>query len=138
MKRIMTRTSDRMTRWAWWCLPLLITCHLSFVTLLHGQQPQTTNNVTAGDNAQYLQGVGTGYRPTAGTGLALNIAAGTAYCGSPQLVVSYAGGVLNLPPSQTNYVYFDPAPLASPTAPSSLTALIDSFCSPTLRVPSCG
>jgi len=65
-------------------------------------------------NAQWVQGIGPGYRPTAGAGLTLNIAAGTAYCGDPPVAVFYAGGTLTLTASQTNYVYLDPAATCAP------------------------
>jgi len=65
-------------------------------------------------NAQWVQGIGPGYRPTAGTGLVLNLSAGTSYCGNPPVPVFYAGGTLALTASQTNYVYLDPAATCVP------------------------
>jgi len=59
-------------------------------------------------NAKYVQGVGPGYWPTAGAGLTLNIAAGTAICGNPPVKVDYAGGTLTMTNAATNYVYLDP------------------------------
>jgi hypothetical protein len=61
-----------------------------------------------------VQGIGPGYRPTAGSGLTLNIAAGTALCGNPPVPVFYADGTLTLTASQTNYVYLDPAATCVP------------------------
>ena len=55
-----------------------------------------------------------GYQPTAGAGLTLNLAAGTAYCGNPPVPVFYAGGTLALTASQTNYVYLNPAATCVP------------------------
>jgi hypothetical protein len=59
-------------------------------------------------NAKYVQGVGPGYWPTAGAGLTLNIAAGTAICGNLPVKVDYAGGTLTMTNAATNYVYLDP------------------------------
>jgi len=87
---------------------LLFTVHYSLFTAL-GQQPQTSNAPIFSANAKFVQGVGPGYWPTAGSGLTLNIAAGTAYCGTPPALASYAGGSLTMAASQTNYVYLDPA-----------------------------
>jgi hypothetical protein len=60
-------------------------------------------------NAKHVQGVGPGYWPTAGSGLTLNLAAGTAICGNPPAKVDYAGGTLTMTNAATNYVYLDPA-----------------------------
>ncbi len=73
------------------------------------QQAQTTTAPIYAANAKYVQGVGPGYWPTAGSGLSLTIAAGTAYCGTPPALVTYGGGALTLAPSATNYVYLNPA-----------------------------
>jgi hypothetical protein len=54
------------------------------------------------------------YQASAGSGLNLNIAAGSAFCGNPPVAVSYAGGTLALTASQTNYVYLDPAATCVP------------------------
>src|SRR5581483_7832333 len=51
------------------------------------------------------------YEPTAGSGLTLNIGAGTAYCGT---AVSYAGGTLSMTGSTTNYVFLDPTASCAP------------------------
>src|SRR5204862_307273 len=48
------------------------------------------------------------YKPTAGSGLTLNIASGTWFCGAS--AVSYAAGTLTMSASTTNYVYMDKAP----------------------------
>jgi hypothetical protein len=90
---------------------LTVNCQLS--TALLAQQP-TTTAPNFRTNAQWVQGIGPGYRPTAGSGLTLNIAAGTAYCGDPPVAVFYAGGTLTLTASQTNYVYLDPAATCAP------------------------
>jgi hypothetical protein len=74
------------------------------------QQPQAQQGQPIyATNAKWVQGVGPGYWPTKGTGLTLNIAAGTSYCGNPPVMVTYAGGTLSLTASQTNYVYLNPA-----------------------------
>ncbi len=80
------------------------------------QQPQTLDAPVFSANAKYVQGMGPGYWATAGSGLTLNIAAGTAYCGHPQALVSYAGGSLALASSATNYVYLDPAANCAPAS----------------------
>ncbi|MBZ5544393.1 MAG: hypothetical protein LAO07_12040 [Acidobacteriia bacterium] len=94
-------------------------CHLPF-DFLFGQQPQAQGGQPVfSANAKYVQGVGPGYWPTAATGLALNLAAGTAYCGNPPALVTYAGGTLTLAPSATNYVYLDPVSNCAPAAGTS-------------------
>lgn len=89
---------------------------LAIATSALAQQPQTSANVTPGDNAEFLQGVGTGFRPTAGSGLTLNIAPGTAYCGAPPALVTYAGGSLTMAASQTYYVFLNPAASCAPAS----------------------
>jgi len=54
------------------------------------------------------------YQASAGSGLNLNIAAGSAFCGNPPVAVTYAGGSLALTANQTNYVYLDPAATCVP------------------------
>jgi hypothetical protein len=54
------------------------------------------------------------YQASAGSGLNLNIAAGSAFCGNPPVPVFYAGGTLALTASQTNYVYLNPAATCVP------------------------
>jgi hypothetical protein len=88
-------------------------CLLPF-DLISGQQPQTLNAPVFSANAKYVQGVGPGYWPTAGAGLVLNLAPGTAYCGHPPVLMTYAGGTLTLPASSTVYVFLDPAAACTP------------------------
>lgn len=84
-------------------------------SLILGQQPQAQGGQPIYPvNAKYVQGVGPGFWPTAGAGLNLNLSAGTAYCGAPPALVSYAGGSLTLTASATNYVYLDPSADCSP------------------------
>ncbi len=86
-----------------------------------GQQPQAQSGQPIYPvNAKYVQGVGPGYWPTAGSGLTLNLSAGTAYCGAPPALVAYAGGTLTMAASQTSYVYLDPTASCAPT--TSVTA----------------
>jgi len=81
-----------------------VTCGLS--PAFGAQQAQAQNGQALNPyNAKYVQGVGPGYWPTAGSGLVLNIAAGTALCNNT--VYTYAGGTLTLAASATNYVYLD-------------------------------
>jgi polygalacturonase len=76
------------------------------------QQP--TTSAAASTNAAYVQGVAPGYRPSAGSGLNLKLAAGTAFCGNT--VRNYAGGTLTLAASATNYVYLNTASNCVPAA----------------------
>jgi len=95
---------------------LLVTCHLSLVAAFC-QQPQTSTAPVFAANAKYVQGVGPGYWPTAGAGLSLDLAAGTAFCNTSP--VDYAGGTLAMAVSQTNYVYLDPAASCAPASNST-------------------
>lgn len=81
-----------------------------------GQQPQTQTAPIFATNAKYVQGVGPGYWATPGSGLTLDVSAGTAYCANT--IVNYAGGTLTMTVSTTNYVYLD---LTSSCAVSSNT-----------------
>jgi hypothetical protein len=73
------------------------------------QQPQTSDVTNTQPlysvNAKYVEGVGPGYWPTAGSGLTLNIAKGTAFCSGA--VATYAGGTLTMANNTTNYVYLN-------------------------------
>src|SRR5579862_6713301 len=86
-----------------------IVCTFAFILHLlsfnfFAQQPQTQAvQELFPVNAKYVQGFGPGYWPTAGSGLTLNLAAGTAICSS--IVQSYAGGTLTMALSATNYVF---------------------------------
>jgi len=92
----------------------LATCPSS---LLFSQQPQAQQGQPIYPvNAKYVNGVAPGYWPTAGSGLTLNISAGTASCGNPPTPVFYAGGALPMAASQTNYVYLDPVNSCAPTS----------------------
>lgn len=94
---------------------LLLTPGTWHLTPALGQQAQAQSGQPVyAVNAKYVQGVGPGYWPTAGSGLTLNIAAGTAYCSDPPVLVTYAGGTLTMTASQTNYVYLDPAASCAP------------------------
>jgi hypothetical protein len=81
-----------------------------FLTAVGFAQQTQTSDVTntqplQSTNVKYVQGVGPGYWPTAGAGLTLNLAKGTAFCGGA--VASYAGGTLTMTNSTTNYVYLN-------------------------------
>ena len=87
------------------------------------QQPQAPAGTPLySANATYVNGMAPGYWPTAGSGLTLNLSAGTSYCGNPPAPVSYPGGSLALPASSTNYIYLDPANSCSPAAASTFSA----------------
>jgi hypothetical protein len=70
-------------------------------------------------NAKYANGVAPGYWPTQGSGLTLNLSAGTSgLCGNgtqaQRVMANYAGGTLLMAPNTTNYVYLSPVgPLAA-------------------------
>ena len=86
-------------------------CGIVVATLLflseavHGQQLTQTIPPVTDLNSQYVQGVAPGYAPSAGSGLTLNVAPGTAHCNGA--VVTYAGGTLAMSPSTVNYVYLN-------------------------------
>jgi hypothetical protein len=81
-----------------------------------GQQPQTSNPLYSA-NSQYTQGWGPGYWPTAGSGLTLNLSAGTANCVG--VIVTYAGGTLPMTANATNYVYLNASASCVPNSNTS-------------------
>lgn len=85
---------------------------LALATAAAAQQPQTQNAPLFPVNAKYVQGVAPGYTPTAGSGLTLNVAGGTAFCSGS--VVTYAGTTLTMTPSVTNYIYLNTAASCAP------------------------
>lgn len=82
-------------------LALLLLCSVP----LFGQQPQTSTAPIQPENTKYVQGVGIGYWPTVGSGLTLNLAAGTAICSG--VPVTYAANTLTMTNNTTNYVYLN-------------------------------
>jgi len=101
-------------------LALLFATYNSPFTIAFAQQPQAPAGTPLYSvNAKYVNGMAPGYWATAGSGLSLNVSAGTAYCGNPPLPVSYPGGSLTLTASATNYIYLDPANSCTPTASAS-------------------
>lgn len=80
-----------------------------------GQQASTATAPIYNANAKYVQGVAPGYWPKAGAGLTLNLAAGSAYCGNPPTLVTYAAGTLTMVNAATNLVYLDPANTCLPS-----------------------
>ena len=110
-------------------LLLLAACHLSLVAGL-GQQPQAQSAQPIYPvNAKYVNGVAPGFWPTAGTGLTLNISAGTAHCGNPPAAASYSGGSLTMTANATNHVYLDPA---AGCTPESITLIASPPAAPSL------
>lgn len=94
------------------------------------QQPQTSD-VSATQpifpvNAKFTNGVAPGYWPTAGSGLTLNVSAGTVFCGGS--IATYAGGTLTMTASMTNYVYLDT------TASCALTSNTTGFSATTIPI----
>lgn len=95
---------------------LLATGYWLLSPALHAQQPTSTAPLFVA-NSQYLQGrTWADYKTSAGSGLTLNIAAGTAFCGSPPGPVAYAGGTLTMTNAATNYVYLNPAASCVPAS----------------------
>lgn len=87
------------------------------------QQPQSSTAVPFDVSANYVQGgSGGGYRPTAGSGLTLNIGPGTAFCNGS--VVTYAGGTLSMS-NTTNYVYLNTASSCVPASKTSAYTVSD-------------
>lgn len=76
------------------------------------QQPQAQQGQPLyAVNAKYVNGVAPGYWPTAGSGLTLNLSAGTANCRG---IVTYSGGTLTMTASATNYVYLNMSSSCAP------------------------
>ena len=74
-------------------------------------------------NVKYVQGIGPGYWPTAGSGLTLNLAKGTAFCSGA--IGSYAGGTLSMTNNTTNYVYLNTISSCVPAVKTSTFAASD-------------
>ena len=87
------------------------------------QQPQTHTAPIYRANAKYVQGVGPGYWPTAGSGLTLNVAAGTAFCSGN--VITYAAGTLTMTASATNYVYLNTSSSCVPAVKTTAFTVSD-------------
>ena len=95
-----------------WLVALLLSSFIIHNSALC-QQPQAQSGQPLFPvNAKYVNGVAPGYWSTAGTGLTLNISAGTAFCNGA--IVTYAGGTLTMAASATNTVYLDPAASCAP------------------------
>lgn len=109
----MMRDYAQVFRWLFGSLAVAIGA-----AVLLAQQPQSTTAPDYAVSARYVQGVGTGYRPTAGAGLTLNIARGTVFCQGA--VATYAGGTLAMANNTTNYVYLN---TASSCVPATKTAV---------------
>jgi hypothetical protein len=93
----------------------LITVFVAALSLT-AQQPQCLTCSDYGTSSRYVQGIGPGYKLTAGSGLTLNVAAGRVRCAST--MTNYAGGTLAMANNTTNYVFLD---TGSSCAPSSNT-----------------
>lgn len=94
-------------RKSWRLAFILLTSYfiLLFVSAAKAQQP-TSTLPTATMNAAYLQGrTWADYKPSSGSGLDLNLAAGRVWCNGT--LTDYAGGSETLDASDTNYVYLD-------------------------------
>lgn len=93
---------------------LLTVLLLLMPTLMLAQNPQTSSDPIVGVNARYTNGIAPGYWPTAGSGLTLNISAGTVNCAGTEII--YAGGTLTMTASATNYVYLDTTASCAPAS----------------------
>lgn len=87
-------------------------CRYLFALLLlaswaPAQQPQNTTSPLYSTNSKWVQGMGPGYWATKGSGLTLNVAAGTVFCNGA--IVTYGGGTLTMTNATTNQVYLDTA-----------------------------
>ncbi len=113
VKRIRSRIQDVGFGTALWLLLFLLVPDARLLTPVFCQQPQAQSGQPIFSvNAKYVQGVGTGYWPTVGSGLTLNIAAGTVMC--DQVATNYVGGTLTMAASQTNYLYLDQSNSCAP------------------------
>lgn len=111
----------KITNWtksAWVVLTIVVALSITHNSkLLLAQQPQAPAGTPLYSvNAKYVNGMAPGYWATAGSGLTLNLSAGTAYCGNPPAPLNYPGGTLTLTASATNYVYLDPVNNCAPAA----------------------
>ena len=87
---------------------LLLTVNCGLWTAF-AQQPTSTSALFE-VNSHYVGGrTWADYKASAGSGLTLNLAAGTAVCGNPPARVVYAGGTLTMTNANTNYVFLNPA-----------------------------
>jgi hypothetical protein len=100
---------------------VVVYCLLS-ITVAFSQQTQTSDvsNTQPLDlrNVKYVQGLGPGYWPTAGSGLTLNLTKATVWCQGT--LRTYAGGTLTMTNSTTNYVYLDPSSNCAPAVSTSI------------------
>src|SRR5690242_5153152 len=85
---------------------LFLTFALALATAGLAQTPQTQQDINPSTiNAQWVNGVGPGYRPQNGVGLTVKIGPGEALCaGTPTI---YTGGTLPLTGNALNYAYVD-------------------------------
>lgn len=87
------------------------------------QNPQSQNAPIFSANAKYTNGTAPGYWATMGTGLILNLGAGT----PPYLcsTAPYAGGTLTMTASVTNYVFLNSASACIPSVKTSVFGTSD-------------
>lgn len=90
---------------------------------VNAQQPQSQVAPLYAVNAKYVNGVAPGYAPTAGSGLTLNISAGTVFCSGS--IATYAGGTLTATASATNYVYLNTSSSCAPAIKTTAFASSD-------------
>jgi Protein of unknown function (DUF2961) len=104
-------------------LLLLLLVLVSFTA--HAQQPQTQTAPAFDVNATYVNGFAAGgYAPSPGSGLTLNISAGTSTCPGE---VDYAGGTLTMTASTTNYVYLNTSSSCVPAVSTSSSVFTANF-----------
>lgn len=116
-----------MTKLVRWWMIVVAMCLSALIG--HAQQPQTSDipptQPIFSVNAKYTQGTGPGYWPTAGSGLTLNLTAGTAVCTGT--IITYAGGTLTMTNSTTNYVYLNQASSCAPATSTSSSVFSTNF-----------
>jgi len=102
---------------------LLVALILLFAGYSFAQQPQTSLAPVQRLNAQYTNGVAPGYWPTAGSGLTLNLSAGTVNCTGT--ITTYAAGTLSMTNNTTNYVYLNVSSSCAPATKTTAFAFAD-------------
>jgi hypothetical protein len=91
---------------------------LAFTISPRAQQSQCPTCPPYSTNARWINGGSMGgYALTAGSGLTLNVSAGTSFCANTR--ITYAGGTLTMTNNTTNYVYLN---VASSCVPASNTS----------------
>jgi hypothetical protein len=80
----------------------------------YAQNPQTSTAPIFRTNSAWVNGSSIGYYPTKGTGLTLNVGAGSAWCSGT--LEEFAGGTLSLANNATVYVFLDSTSACNPAS----------------------